>query len=118
MEFAAGGEDDLALSPGLGMDDERHSPGPNAPDHGVQSAVVVAVPVGHHYCPQIREPNLEHVHVVDRGLATEARIVDERGPVAVPLDGQQQREAMLGNQLLSLTLPHVVCHLWALRYLA
>ena len=36
----------------------------------------------------------------------------------VTLDAQQQREAVLGDQLLSLKLPHVVCHPRPLRDLA
>ena len=46
-------EDDLAVSPGLGMDNERHPPSTDAPDHALQPAVVVAVSVRHHDRPQI-----------------------------------------------------------------
>ena len=48
-----------------------------------------------HDGPQVGEPNLEleYAHVVDRGLA------------AKPCISQQQREAVLGDQLLSFTLP-------------
>src|SRR5829696_4984320 len=46
-------EDDLAISPSLGVDNERHPPGTGAPDHAFQPAVVVAVPVRQHDGPQI-----------------------------------------------------------------
>ena len=100
------------------MDNERHPLGTDAPDHALQPAVVVAVPVRHHDRPQIGEANLKYVHVVDRGLAAKPCVVDERRTAAVSLDGQQQREAVLGDQLLVLTLQHVVGHLRPLRNLA
>jgi hypothetical protein len=49
-------------------------------------------------------------------IAAKPRVVDERGAVAALLDGQHQREAILGDQLVS--LPHVVCHLRSLRHLS
>src|SRR5215218_17386 len=52
------------------------------------------------------------------GAASKPRVVDERRTAAVPFDGQQQREAVLGDQLLSLTLPHLVGELRPLRNLA
>src|SRR5215218_309300 len=51
VQLGARREDYLAVSPGLRVDNERHPPGTDAPDHTLQPAVVIAVPVRHHDRP-------------------------------------------------------------------
>ena len=80
--------------------------------------MVVGVAVGQDDRAQVAQPDLQDVHVVDRGPRAEARVVEDRRALAAALDGEQQREAVLGQQLRAIALQHPVVDAPAAYHLA
>ena len=64
---------------------------------------MVGVPVRDDDRAQLAYRHLEHVEVAGDGVRCQAGVVEHGLPVAVPLEGDQGREPVLGNQLVGRT---------------
>ena len=98
-QLAPAGEDHPPFAPGVRVQHERQPRAPRAAHHALEAAVMVGVAVREDHRAQVAEPDAQDVHVVERGAAPQAGVVEQRRPLAAALDLDQQREPVLGAQV-------------------
>jgi hypothetical protein len=92
-------QDDLALAPRLGMDDQRQPQTSVAREQALEATVVIGVAVRDHDRAQILHRNLEHVEIAGQTVGGQSSVVQDAAPVPLALDRDQRREAVLRDEL-------------------
>jgi hypothetical protein len=101
-ELGPGREDNLALAPGFGMDDERQPSVAVASEQALQAPVVIRMTMGDHDRAQVFDGNAEHIEVPAESIGRQPRVVEDRAAPPLGLHREERREPVLGDQLPSI----------------
>lgn len=82
------------------MQNEWKATAPDARNHTEQATMVIAMAVREHDRAQVGDSHAEHIQVVQRSSSRPTGIVEEGLAPSVVLHGDQQRVAMLGQEMV------------------
>src|SRR2546428_6273846 len=99
-QLGPGREDDLALPPGAGMDDQREPATTQPSRDAFEPTLVVSVAMRDDDRPEVRGADPEDVEVPAEDCRREPGVVEEGPAIPVNRDGHERREAVLGDEFV------------------
>src|SRR6266571_9031607 len=101
-QLGPGREDDLALPPGAGMDDQREAAPTQPSRDAFEPTLVVGVAMRDDDRPEVRGANPEDVEVPTEDRRREPAVVEDGAAIPIDGDGHERREAVLRKELVAI----------------
>src|SRR5947209_8139993 len=101
-QLGHGREDDLALPPGAGLDDQREPATSQPVRDTYELGRVVSMAMRDDECPEVRGADPEDVEVPAEDCRREPAVVEEGPVIPVSGDGHERREAVLGDEFVAI----------------